>query len=88
MSAQPIARRGDELSHGGQIVEGSPTVYVDGRPVARVEDRAQCSQHGPVTIVDGNDALPINGRAAARVGSRCSCGAVIVTGSASVYSNR
>ncbi|WP_407529443.1 PAAR domain-containing protein [Methylobacterium oryzisoli] len=86
--AKAVARRGDAIDHGGEIIEGSDTVYVNGRPVARVGDKVQCQQHGLVTITDGNDAWPTNGRATARVGSRCSCGAVVTTGSPTVFSNR
>ena len=90
MAAQPIARLGDAIDHGGQIIEASTNIIdrVSGKGLARVGDKVQCSLHGVVTIVDGNADLPINGKPAARVGSRCSCGATITTGSATLYSNK
>ena len=84
----PIARLGDLLDHGGAIIEGSPNVTVNGKPVARKGDKAMCAIHGLVTISDGNPHMPINGRDCARVTSLCSCGAKIITGSPNVYSNR
>jgi uncharacterized Zn-binding protein involved in type VI secretion len=80
---QPVARIGDAVSHGGQVTSGSPNVEANGKPVARVGDKALCTVHGTVTIVDGNDHWPVNGKPVARVGSKCSCGAVITAGSLS-----
>jgi uncharacterized Zn-binding protein involved in type VI secretion len=46
MPSQPVARRGDPISYGGQIVEGSPNVEANGIPVARDGDKALCTVVG------------------------------------------
>lgn len=76
-----VARIGDPLSHGGEVIEGSPKLTADGIPVARVGDKAACAVHGIVSIVTGSPKYFADGRAVARVGSACSCGAVITNGS-------
>lgn len=62
----------------GEILTGSPDVFVNGKPAAFVGSLLSCSQHpGPQTIVEGSGSVEINGRRSARVGDRCSCGCVI-----------
>lgn len=76
-----VARRGDSGSHGGQIIEGSPTGTADGREVARVGDMYGCPFHGPNPIVTGSGSYTLDGRKVARVGDLTACGATITTGS-------
>lgn len=80
-----IAHLGDELDHGGSIASASPNVYADGKPVARVGDRAFCAQHGIVTIDSGAATVLINGQPAAYDGSQCSCGAVVISTGGTVF---
>lgn len=81
----PVARKGDEIDHGGRIVEGSSNLTINGLPCARVGDKAQCDVHGLVTITTGSPTGRRNqGRLIARVTSLCSCGAKIVSGSPNV----
>ncbi len=81
----PVARVGDTIDHGGEIISGSPTRTFNGIPAARVGDQVMCSLHGLQTITTGSPPPPagytVNGLALARVGSLCSCGATIVSGS-------
>jgi uncharacterized Zn-binding protein involved in type VI secretion len=73
----PAARQGDPTSHGGTITQGSPNVFIGGRPAARQGDFASCPQvqpgnpptphvGGPIT--GGSATVLINGRRAARTG--------------------
>ena len=61
------------------LVEGSPNVYINGRPAGRVGDHY--SAHGCVThpghqdvIAAGSSKVVINGKPAARVGDAVSIG--------------
>jgi uncharacterized Zn-binding protein involved in type VI secretion len=78
---KPIARRGDTGTHGGTISTGSPDVFVNGIPVARVTDIYICSIHGPNPIIKGSSRLWANGLPVARIGDPTACGATIATGS-------
>jgi uncharacterized Zn-binding protein involved in type VI secretion len=78
---RPIARRGDTGTHGGTIVTGSPNVFVNDRPIARVTDIYLCPIHGPNPIVKGSSRLTANGLAVARIGDPTACGATIASGS-------
>jgi uncharacterized Zn-binding protein involved in type VI secretion len=78
---KPVARLGDKISHGGQIITASDDTTADGIKVARVGDKAACAKHGTVTIVTGAGALTTNNKLTARIGDKTSCGATIVTGS-------
>lgn len=75
------ARLGDTISHGGAIVSGSPIVFIDGRPGARLGDAVACSLHGPQVIVTGSAIVSYDCMPAARMGDTTSCGATIVSGS-------
>ena len=81
MSLNPIARIGDHLDHGGQIIEGSPIWTCNGIPIARVDDHANCAVHGLVKIKTGSPNWSCNGKKIARITSLCECGAKIITGS-------
>ncbi len=55
----------------GPIISGSPNVYVDGKPAARVGDRgvhAACCDGNYYEIVTGDPQVLINGRPAAKMG--------------------
>lgn len=54
---------GDSTSSGGSVVSGSPFTDIDGKPVARVNDKATCPQHkGTFPIVDGDPTTIIDGQ--------------------------
>lgn len=80
-----IARVGDSISHGGSIVEGSPTVNANGIPIARIGDAVICNRHGAQAIKTGSGTVFANKIGVARIGDTCTCGAVIVDGSPNVY---
>lgn len=70
-------------SDGGQIIQGSPDVFVNGEKAARQSDQAMCPTHGMVQIVQGSSTVFVNGQRLARQGDllSCGCGVVIIQGS-------
>lgn len=92
--AKPAARQGDMHTcpahegrrphKGGPIIEGSPDVLIEGKPAARVGDKAQCEVGGPDTIVVGSPMVLINGKPAAILGSKTAHGGVIVAGAGEI----
>lgn len=82
-----VARVTDTISHGGAITSGSPTVFVNALPVARLGDAAVCDVHGP-TVIDSASAFSrANGIGIARVGDSLACGATITSGSPNTNAN-
>ncbi len=87
----PIARVGDTCSHGPAIITGSPNVFVNGIPLARVTDTYGCpyhvhfTRHGPNPIVTGSPRFTANGLPVARVTDMTACGANIVQGSPNTF---
>lgn len=70
---------GDSTSSGGQVVSGSPFTDIDGKPVARVNDKATCPKHkGTFPIVDGDPTTIIDGEAVALHGSSLACGCKVL----------
>lgn len=66
---------GDATSSGGQVITGSPFTDIDGKPVARVNDKATCPTHkGTFPIIDGDPTTIIDGEAVALHGSSLACG--------------
>lgn len=52
MSLQKLIRVGDTLKpYDGEVLSGSYSAF--GMPVACVDDKTKCSQHGMTTIVQG-----------------------------------
>jgi uncharacterized Zn-binding protein involved in type VI secretion len=90
----PIATVGDKTTghdcHPPQtIVEGSPTVFLNGKAVARQGDAVTShtcgnNTHGGV-ISSGSGTIIVNGRPAAQIGSAVSCGGAVASGAANVY---
>lgn len=82
MSAGPVARVGDATVHGGAIVQGDPTLLVDGMPVATVGSMHVCPMVGPGSpppphvggpVTQGVPWFTVNGCAVATVGCVCVC---------------
>ena len=70
---------GDRLDHGGTVITGASQSSLGGKPVARVGDRAICSEHGSTVIVSGDNATIIYGQAVARNGDKTACGATLIS---------
>lgn len=70
---------GDATSSGGQVITGSPFTDIDGKPVARVNDKATCPTHkGTFPIIDGDPTTIIDGEAVALHGSSLACGCKVL----------
>ena len=77
-AAGPAARVGDTTSHGGTIINGSPTVIIGGSPAARIGDIVVCPvvdtsnfvplPHVGGPIISGSPTVLIEGLPAASVG--------------------
>ena len=85
MSGKPVARVGDTGSHGGTIINGSPTIRANNRPIALVGSTYSCPVHGPNPIVTGAQSVFGNDFLVAHVGSKTACGAEITSGSPDVF---
>ncbi len=92
---KPAARLGDmhicpkvepgPVPHvGGPILEGSPNVFINGMPAARVSDAALCVGSTD-KISSGSSTVFINGKPAARMGDSCAHGGKIIIGSSNVF---
>jgi uncharacterized Zn-binding protein involved in type VI secretion len=76
-SGQAAARLGDEITHGGPIITGSPDVFIVGPPSARETDLVYCAIHEEQIIAQGSLTVLVNGLPKARVGDLISCAATI-----------
>ncbi len=76
-----IARVGDEVSHGGKILEGSATVFVNGKPVARQGDSANCGEGRVGIINNGIMNVLVEGKPVATSSHDVDCGGVILDAS-------
>jgi len=71
------------------IIQGSPNVYTNSIPAARVSDAVllhgcgKCPPH-PRNIAKGSSSVFINGMAAARIGDAINCGGSVSAGSGNV----
>ena|SRR5690625_5156345 len=94
MSQKPAARIGDIGGpHGAYvptpIIQGSPNVVVEKKPVARKGDalvphtKPKSKPHGR-SVGGGASTVLVNGKPVARQGDKISCGGKIMNGAASV----
>ncbi|MBK5397120.1 PAAR domain-containing protein [Pseudomonas sp. TH39(2020)] len=85
MSGKPAARKSDTVSCprcGGSAIEsGSPNVFFDGLPAARVTD---CTTCGSILTTAAMSSVQINGQAALVTGSQGTHGDTITSGSSSI----
>lgn len=80
-----VARLGDKGSHGGAIVTAASTIFVNGKPMARVGDMYACPKHGSNPIVTGATSVLGEGKLVAYKGSWTACGARIIEGSSDTF---
>ncbi|WP_211284531.1 PAAR domain-containing protein, partial [Xenorhabdus mauleonii] len=71
-------------SNKGTIAKGSPDVFFEGKPVARVGDPVVCSDHPPGVIAEGAKTVFANGQGIARLGHRTTCDANINSAAGSI----
>ena len=88
----PVSRLFDKtMGHGcyapQKLLEGSPNVFVEGKPANRVGDKIQphcCDGCHPSTSSKGSSKVFVNGKQLMRVGDRANCGSVLMTGAKTV----
>jgi uncharacterized Zn-binding protein involved in type VI secretion len=80
---------GSTSDHGGTIITASEDVFVNGIPVARLNDLHSCPIHGVTPIVSNlSPDVQANGRHVVVIGrSAAACGAIIISGSNDVQVN-
>ena len=84
------ARLFDPTSHPGLLMQGSPTVLIEGLPAARMSDKHVCllpppaGPHPPSPIAKGSASVSIDNLPAARQGDSAGCGAQILKGAITV----
>jgi len=72
----------------GKIITGSPNVFFEGRPVARVGDQVQCRKHSSVSrIAEGSETVFVNGLPLARIGHKTTCNASIHQGCKTIFAD-
>lgn len=77
--AGEIIRLGDRTSHGGVVIEGSPTDICMGKPIAFVGHKVQCPKcKGVFPIVEGAPVTTFYGKGVALAGMRTACGAMLI----------
>jgi RHS repeat-associated protein len=73
-------------SPAGQISVGSPNVFTNDLPAARVKDGVICSKHNPLPLAaEGSSNVFINDLPASRKDDKITCGAKIDDGSPNVF---
>ncbi|WP_414499397.1 PAAR domain-containing protein [Zymobacter sp. IVIA_12111.31 C1] len=79
MAGGRVIRVGDMTTHGGTVIEGDPTMIINGRAAARVGDLVACPVClGVYPIIEGNPGLTSNGKPIAYEGCRTACGAQLI----------
>jgi uncharacterized Zn-binding protein involved in type VI secretion len=71
---------GDTHSHGGTLTEGCARSRIDGRPIVRNGDAADCPIHGRTRVVDASSRISYYGQIAAFDGDKLACGAELIAG--------
>ena len=85
-----VTRVGDPTNCGGQAINGSPTVWVNGVPVHRVGDTNTCGSCAPPTqapVTSGSLTVFANNFGLARVGDPDGCPGTMSGGSPDVFAN-
>lgn len=76
--AGEIIRLGDPTSHGGTVIEGSPTDICLGKPIAFMGHKTYCPDcKGTFPIIEGVQTTTFYGKGVALAGMRTSCGAIL-----------
>ncbi|MYM94916.1 PAAR domain-containing protein [Duganella vulcania] len=74
-----IIRKGDRTSHGGTVLEGSPSEICMGQPIAYKGHLVHCPKcRGNFPIVEGVMTTTFFGQGVAVAGMKTSCGATLI----------
>ena len=73
-------RLGDKTSHGGTVIEASPSTTSGDIAVARMGDKTVCPMtgHGSNPIAAGDATCIVDGKPVARHGDKTACGATLI----------
>ena len=76
-----IIRLGDATTHGGNVIEASSQMVIDGKPAALVGDLVSCPQtgHGINPIIEGSETMSFDGKAVAVDGCQTACGCALIS---------
>ena len=76
---------GDPTTHGGQVISGSLTQKIEGKPVARLGDLVNCplfypggKPHGVNKIIEGEPGCMVDGLPIALEGHKTECGCALI----------
>lgn len=79
--AGEIIRQDDKSTHGGAVIEGSPTDISHGKPIAYIGHKTACPQYeGTYLIEEGAPVTTLYGKGVALAGRKTACGALLVAG--------
>jgi uncharacterized Zn-binding protein involved in type VI secretion len=74
-----IIRLGDPTSHGGKVLEGSPTDICHGKPIAYMGHQTSCPKcKGTYPIIEGALTTTFYGKGVALAGMKTACGATLI----------
>lgn len=74
-----IIRLGDPTSHGGTVLEGSPSDICHGKPIAYVGHQTSCPRcRGTYPIIEGALTTTFYGKGVALAGMKTACGATLL----------
>ena len=77
--AGEIIRLGDPTSHGGKVVEGSPTDICFDKPIAFAGHKTYCPKcKGTFPIIEGVLTMTFYGKGVALAGMKTACGATLI----------
>jgi uncharacterized Zn-binding protein involved in type VI secretion len=77
--AGEIIRQGDKTSHGGTVIEGSPSDICHGKAIAFIGHKTVCPQcKGNFPIIEGAPTTTFYGKGVALAGMKTACGAVLI----------
>ncbi len=70
---------GDITDHGGSVISGAKTFFIDNVAVAHIGCEVLCPLHGPTRIVTGQNHFVVEGHPVAIEGDLTSCGARLIS---------
>lgn len=84
-----IIRLGDATTHGGNVIQASSQMAIDGKPAALVGDMVSCPipGHGVNPIIEGSTFMSFQDKAVAVEGCKCACGCALISSMPSVGSD-
>jgi uncharacterized Zn-binding protein involved in type VI secretion len=81
----PIARLGDQMTHGAKIISGSTDKLSDGKPTVTIGSTVYCPEHGTNSIINvSTTTVQTDGKLTATVNARAACGAIVISGSQTI----